>query len=152
MIFHIASYMIVNWLYRRRNHKTVESVEDSDDAIATDKSDKKEPPTTLTVASNIYVTDDDIRNDAKRCSRAAHDVAADDDDVTGNYDSLATSADGSEEKCEDQPEMTDDCGMIGYDMPRPTNVYDEIPELNPCADTEDHEYESLDDVIAKITV
>lgn len=139
---------------RRRNEKTVENVEHSDDPIATDKSDKKEPPTTSSAVFNIYVTDDDIRNDAKRSPRAAPDVVVSDDgDVTENYDSLATSVGGGEGETEYVPEMTDDCGMMGYDMPRPTNVYDEIAERNPCSATEeDHEYESLDEVIARVSI
>jgi len=43
----------------------------------------------------------------------------------------------------------EDCGMGGYDMPKPTNIYAEIPGSD-CQVEESHIYECLDDIKVRV--
>jgi len=56
--------------------------------------------------------------------------------------------DGLNELSSPEKEVDDDCGMSGYDMPKQTNIYAEIPEQMRNED-DSHVYECLDEMKLK---
>lgn len=146
--------LVVIFLLHKRRRSKMEGEDPYNTAAETTPDKQKHREVSIkSRMNNIYVDSEDAK---KKEDHHAIDVSVKSTNQDECVDGYLTSRDCNELKEEEEEEdaMDKDCGMGGYDMPKPTNIYSEISGDGQDEENDDedvlHIYETLDEVTANV--